>query len=68
MSNVEVEYSCEDSVFVMDSDGDVYIKTEVSGNVVYILLGDGGSVWSEKEVSNFQIKPLPIGSVIKITV
>jgi hypothetical protein len=67
MSNVEVEYSCGDSVFVMDRDGDTYIRTEISGNVYYILLG-GGNVFYEEELNNFLLKPIPIGSVIKITV
>jgi hypothetical protein len=67
MSNVVVEYSYEDSVFVMDMDGGAYIRTEISGSVYYILLA-GGDVFDEGELNSFLIKPLPIGSVIKITV
>jgi hypothetical protein len=66
MSKVVVEHSCDDSVFVTDMNGDVYIRIEVSDNVYYVLLDDG-SVFCDEEVT-FQIRPLPIGSVIKITV
>jgi hypothetical protein len=67
MSKVAVEFSCDDSPFVMYGDGDVYITAEISGNIYYILL-DGGNVFCEGELNSFLIKPIPIGSVIKITV
>jgi hypothetical protein len=67
MSKVEVEYSRDNSVFVMDGDGDVYIRIGVSGDVYYVLLDDG-SVFYEEELNSFLIKPIPVGSVIKITV
>lgn len=67
MSKVEIEYDAEIRTFVVDSDGDVYIRARVSGDVYYILL-DGGGVFCEEKINSFKIRPVAIGSVIKITV